>query len=94
MRLQDDGTYRLSEAQARAILELRLARLTALGRDEIAEQLNKLAAEIADLLDILSSRVRIQAIIKGELEAIKNELRDTRDAPRSSTAMATSTTRI
>ena len=69
--LQDDGTYRLSEAQARAILELRLARLTALGRDEIAEQLNKLAAEIADLLDILSSRVRIQAIIKGELEAIK-----------------------
>ena len=69
--LKDDGTYRLSEVQARAILELRLARLTALGRDEIAEQLNKLAAEIADLLDILSSRVRIFDIIKGELEAIK-----------------------
>ena len=69
--LKEDGTYRLSEVQARAILELRLARLTALGRDEIAEQLNKLAAEIADLLDILSSRVRIFDIIKGELEAIK-----------------------
>ena len=69
--LKEDGTYRLSEAQARAILELRLARLTALGRDEIAEQLNKLAAEIADLLDILGSRRRIFDIIKGELEAIK-----------------------
>ncbi|MCW6511137.1 DNA gyrase subunit A [Lichenifustis flavocetrariae] len=69
--LAEDGTYRLSEAQARAILELRLARLTALGRDEIAEQLNKLAAEIADLLDILSSRVRIHDIIRGELTAIK-----------------------
>ncbi len=69
--LKEDGTYRLSEIQARAILELRLARLTALGRDEIAEQLNKLAAEIADLLDILGSRVRIFDIIRGELEAIK-----------------------
>ena len=47
-KLQPDGTYRLSEEQARAILELRLARLTALGRDEIADELNKLAAEIAD----------------------------------------------
>ena len=69
--LKEDGTYRLSETQARAILELRLARLTALGRDEIAEALNKLAAEIADLLDILGSRSRIFEIIRGELEAIK-----------------------
>ncbi|HEX4767130.1 MAG TPA: DNA gyrase subunit A [Lichenihabitans sp.] len=69
--LQEDGTYRLSEAQARAILELRLARLTALGRDEIAESLNKLAAEIADLLDILGSRLRIFDIIRGELTAIR-----------------------
>jgi DNA gyrase subunit A len=69
--LNEDGTYRLSEVQARAILELRLARLTALGRDEIAEALNKLAAEIADLLDILGSRVRIFDIIRAELEAIK-----------------------
>ncbi len=69
--LSVDGTYRLSEIQARAILDLRLARLTALGRDEIAELLNKLAAEIADLLDILGSRVRIFDIIRGELEAIR-----------------------
>ncbi len=69
--LQEDGTYRLSEAQARAILELRLARLTALGRDEIAESLNKLATEIADLLDILGSRLRIFDIIRGELTAIR-----------------------
>ena len=70
-QLAADGTYRLSEIQARAILELRLARLTALGRDEIAEQLNKLAADIADLLDILRSRARIFAIIKAELTEIK-----------------------
>ena len=57
MRSTPDGTIRLSDAQARAILDLRLARLTALGRDEIAEALNKLAAEIADYLDILGSRV-------------------------------------
>ena len=52
-----EGSIRLSEAQARAILELRLARLTALGREEIAEALERLAAEIADYLDILSSRL-------------------------------------
>ena len=69
--LTEEGTYRLSEIQARAILDLRLARLTALGRDEIAEQLNKLAAEIADLLEILGSRLRIFDIVRGELEAIK-----------------------
>ena len=61
----------LSEVQARAILELRLARLTALGRDEIAESLNKLAVEIADLLDILGSRLRIFDIIRDELTAIR-----------------------
>ncbi len=69
--LSEDGTYKLSELQARAILDLRLARLTALGRDEIAESLNKLAVEIADLLDILGSRLRIFDIIRGELAAIK-----------------------
>ncbi len=66
-----DGTYRLSDAQARAILELRLARLTALGREEIGEELSKLAKEIADYLDILRSRARIQAIIKTELAEVK-----------------------
>jgi DNA gyrase subunit A len=66
-----DGTYRLSDAQARAILELRLARLTALGRDEIGDELEKLAKEIADYLDILRSRQRIQGIIKTELAEVK-----------------------
>jgi len=69
--LAADGTCRLSEAQARAILELRLQRLTALGREEIAEALNRLAAEIADYLDILSSRARLFGIVKDELTAVK-----------------------
>ena len=69
--LMEDGTIRLSEAQARAILELRLARLTALGRDEIADALNKLSVEIADYLDILGSRARVMAIIRDELVAVK-----------------------
>lgn len=69
--LLEDGTCRLSETQARAILELRLARLTALGRDEIAGLLNKLATEIAEYLDILRSRERLFGIIKGELAAMR-----------------------
>jgi len=72
-RINDDMTYNLSEEQARAILELRLARLTALGRDEIDEELNKIGAEISDYLDILSSRLRIQAIVKDELVAVRDE---------------------
>ena len=71
--LNADGTYRLSEAQARAILELRLQRLTGLGREEIAEALNKLAAEIADFLDILRSRARVNDIIRTELSEIKEK---------------------
>jgi DNA gyrase subunit A len=65
------GTYKLSAEQARAILDLRLQRLTALGRDEIKAELDKLAEEIADYLDILRSRARIQAIVKDELNAVK-----------------------
>ncbi len=72
-RVSPDGTARLSLEQARAILDLRLQRLTALGREEISEELDKLAVEIADYLDILRSRARIQNIIKTELEAIKAE---------------------
>ncbi len=72
-KLNDDGTYNLSEEQARAILELRLARLTALGRDEIADELNKIGAEISDYLDILSSRIRIMTIVKDELIAVRDE---------------------
>jgi DNA gyrase subunit A len=68
-----DGTARLSETQARAILDLRLQRLTALGRDEIKEELDKLAAEISDYLDILRSRARIQSIVKTEMLAVKDE---------------------
>ncbi len=72
-RLAEDGTARLSFEQAKAILELRLARLTALGREEISEELDKLAAEIAEYLDILRSRARVQTIIKEELAAVKAE---------------------
>ncbi len=72
-RLEADGTYVLSEAQARAILELRLARLTALGREEIAEELGKIATEITNYLDILRSRARVRGIIKEELTAVREE---------------------
>ncbi|MDA9500473.1 MULTISPECIES: DNA gyrase subunit A [Bradyrhizobium] len=72
-RINEDGTIRLSLEQARAILELRLARLTALGRDEIGEELSKLAGEISDYLDILRSRARILDIIKTELAEVKAE---------------------
>lgn len=72
-RINDDGTYNLSEEQARAILELRLQRLTALGRDEIADELNTIGDEIKDYLDILSSRARIQQIVKDELIAVRDE---------------------
>ena len=67
------GTYRLSEEQARAILDLRLQRLTALGRDEIEAELDGLGKEIAEYLEILRSRARIQSIIKAELAGIKKE---------------------
>ena len=76
--LNEDGTFRLTEAQARAILDLRLHRLTALGRDEIAEQLEKLAAEIADYLDILRSRQRVMDIIAAELDEVAEEFADAR----------------
>ncbi len=72
-RVAADGTARLSAEQARAILDLRLQRLTALGRDEIKEELDKLAAEITDYLDILRSRARVQGIVKTEMLAIKDE---------------------
>ncbi|HEV3185137.1 MAG TPA: DNA gyrase subunit A, partial [Xanthobacteraceae bacterium] len=72
-RLKADGTARLSLEQAKAILDLRLQRLTALGRDEIAAELDKLAEEIADYLEILRSRARIQSIIKDELEEVKRK---------------------
>ncbi|WEJ60423.1 DNA gyrase subunit A [Devosia sp. FJ2-5-3] len=72
-QINEDGTFNLSEEQARAILELRLARLTALGRDEIGEELNGLGAEIEDYLDILRSRERVQQIIREELQEIRDQ---------------------
>jgi DNA gyrase subunit A len=72
-RVTDTGFCRLSEAQARAILDLRLQRLTALGRDEIADELKVLGEQIKDYLDILRSRARVVAIVKDELTAVRNE---------------------
>ncbi|MGL4235936.1 DNA gyrase subunit A [Tabrizicola sp.] len=69
--VNDDGTYNLSEVQARAILELRLQRLTALGVKEITDELEELAAKIKDYLEILSSRDRIMSIISDELREVK-----------------------
>jgi DNA gyrase subunit A len=72
-RVSGEGTARLTAEQTKAILDLRLQRLTALGRDEIKSELDKLAAEISDYLDILRSRARIQTIVKDELKAVKDE---------------------
>jgi DNA gyrase subunit A len=72
-RIAEDGTYRLSAEQARAILDLRLQRLTALERDKIADELDTIAAEIREYLEILASRARIRSIVKDELLAVKTE---------------------
>ena len=72
-RAVDDGTYRLSEAQARAILELRLQRLTAMGRDEIDGELKELAIKIVDYLDILRSRTRLYDVIREELKEVREK---------------------
>ena len=72
-KVREDGTYKLSETQARAILDLRLQRLTALGRDEIGDELKGLGEEIKDYLDILSSRARIIDFVKSELTEIQEE---------------------
>ena len=70
--VNDDGTYNLSEAQARAILELRLQRLTQLGVKEVTDELKTLADAIRDYLAILASRERIMAIISDELREVKS----------------------
>ncbi len=69
----ENGTMRLTEEQARAILDLRLQRLTALGRDEITDEGAKLGEAIRDYLDILSSRGRVLQIIRDELTVIRTE---------------------
>ncbi|MEO1137923.1 MAG: DNA gyrase subunit A [Pseudomonadota bacterium] len=69
----DDGTYNLSEIQARAILELRLQRLTQLGVKEVTDELQELAGKIKDYLAILASRERIMQIISDELNEVKEQ---------------------
>jgi DNA gyrase subunit A len=76
-----DGHYRLSEEQAKAILELRLQRLTGLERDKLIQELKDLTDRITDLIDILASRPRVLEIMKGELQAIKRDF----DTPRRTT---------
>jgi len=71
--IREGNVIRLTEEQAKAILDLRLNRLTALGRDEIGDEAAKLAGQIADYLDILSSPTRIREIIRGELEDAKSQ---------------------
>ncbi len=71
--IASDGTIRLSEEQAKAILDLRLQRLTALGRDEIGDEAQKLGAAIQDYLDILRSRARVLAIAREELAEVRAE---------------------
>jgi len=70
-RVAADGTYRLSEVQARAILDLRLHRLTGLERDKIAAELHEVAGEIRNFLELLASREKLYALMRGELVEIK-----------------------
>ena len=72
-RINEDGTYYLSDTQARAILDLRLQRLTAMGVAEIGEELHGLAGKITDYLDILRSRERILAMLSDELREVRDE---------------------
>ncbi|WP_455476604.1 DNA gyrase subunit A [Bartonella sp. B41] len=76
--IHEDSAYNLSEEQARSILELRLQRLTALGRDEIADELYKIGVDISDYLHILASRSRIMSIVKDELSVIREKFATSR----------------
>ncbi|WP_224824757.1 DNA gyrase subunit A [Cognatishimia sp. MH4019] len=72
-KMNEDGTYNLSETQARAILELRLQRLTAMGVKEVTDELQELAAKIREYLEILASRERIMGIISDELKDVREK---------------------
>jgi len=72
-KMNDDGTYNLSETQARAILELRLQRLTQIGVKEVTDELKLLASKIREYLEILGSRDRIMAIIRDELSEVREK---------------------
>ncbi|GAA4718479.1 DNA gyrase subunit A [Sphingomonas lutea] len=67
------AAYRLSETQVKAILELRLHRLTALGRDEIGGELAELAKSIGELLEILANRVRLYEVMRAEFDEVEAE---------------------
>ncbi|MEM6483178.1 MAG: DNA gyrase subunit A, partial [Pseudomonadota bacterium] len=69
----EDGTYNLSETQARAILDLRLQRLTQLGVKEVTDELQELAGKIKEYLSILASRERIMQIISDELKEVREQ---------------------
>ena len=71
--VNDDGTYNLSETQARAILDLRLQRLTQIGVKEVTDELEELAGKIKEYLEILGSRDRIMGIIADELREVKDQ---------------------
>ena len=71
--INDDKTYSLSETQARAILELRLQRLTQIGVKEVTDELQELAEKIREYLEILSSRTQIMEIISDELAEVKEK---------------------
>lgn len=73
-KANEDGTYNLSEVQARAILDLRLQRLTQIGVKEVTDELQELAAKIKEFLEILASRERIMEIISNELIDVKAQL--------------------
>jgi len=64
----EGDTYQLSDLQVRAILDLRLSKLTALGRDEIGDELKQLAASITELLEILADRAKLYKVLRGELD--------------------------
>ena len=72
-KINEDDTYFLSETQARAILELRLQRLTQIGVKEVTDELQELAGKIREYLEILGSRDRIMAIIANELTEVRDQ---------------------
>ena len=72
-KVNKDDTYNLSETQARAILELRLQRLTQIGVKEVTEELKTLSIKIKEYLAILGSREQIMEIITNELKEVKEQ---------------------
>ncbi|MBK6897197.1 MAG: DNA gyrase subunit A [Alphaproteobacteria bacterium] len=71
--VSDQGTYRMSEIQAKEILDLRLHRLTGLERDKIGDDLKKITDEISEFLAILASRERLLELLVNELKEIKEK---------------------